>query len=121
MATDEKGEKLYNYLEPYERDRFAESKMLPSIVFDWSRVSDLQTVEIDEQWFGSDLCKSALDRGYRCMRVVVDCPNPRHGRFKQVMSDPPGPRDYKCYHCITEEMNRVLSLRMKRDREQAIQ
>lgn len=114
MAVNEKGEKLYNYLEAYENDRHP----LEPIVFDWSRVSDVETVEIKEQWFESDLCKEAARRGHRCMRVLVSCPN--HGYFKQVMSEPPGERDYKCYHCITEEMNRVLSLRIKRDRDQAV-
>lgn len=111
------GEVLYNYLKPYEIDKWARDRMEDPIEFDWGRVSELDAIETDEKWFDSPMCKASLAKGYRYQKVLVVCPNPEHGTFNTIMNDPPNERDLKCPHCITKEMNRILSLRYLRDEE----
>lgn len=106
-----------NYLEPFETDIWARARMETEITFDWNTVSDVREVEIDARWDKSELAKIARRDGKRHMRVLVECPNPKHGFFYAIMSDPPLPRDCKCQKCITDEINRVMSARAIRELE----
>ena len=115
MATDEKGEKVYNYLEALETDKWARERMEEPIEFDWNRISTVKRLEIDESWDSSRLALDSLKRKEGYMRVVVQCPNPKHNIFKMVMHENPTERELKCPCCITEEMDRILSLRFIRD------
>lgn len=106
-----------SYLEPFLKDPWATARMETEIIFDWNTVSDVREVEIDEKWDKSELAKIANRDGKRHMRVLVECPNRKHGFFYAIMSDPPTANDCKCQKCITDEINRVMSARAIRELE----
>lgn len=112
MAKQEE-EHLHNYLEDYLTDAFADRHLLTPILFDWDRVCALDPIERDESYDGTDRQAEALRRGLRLQKVLVSCP--QHGYFKQLMFDPPSGRDGLCDQCIDEEIDRIISLRAKRD------
>lgn len=113
----EREEKPYNYLEEYLTDSYADVTGEQPIVFDWSRINELDLIERDEKWDTSPQAKRSLKLGFPVQRVFVRCPNPKHDCFYQVMQDPDTDRDHKCYHCVTEEIDRIINLRAARDRE----
>lgn len=105
----------YNYLDEYVRDYWAENTMREdeAIVFDFNNVCKLETYSVDEAWAKtSPLAKQALAQGKVYRRELVGCP--KHKEFLHVVSVPPLPHDHLCPKCITDEINRVLDLRMKR-------
>ena len=110
-------DKQYNYLRAYETDVWARNRGTEPIEFDWSRVCTLDCIEMDKDWAKNPVNLDAQKKGIKTVRVVVCCPNPKHGYFKQVMSDPPTEREYKCSKCVTEEMDRIIDLRAKRERD----
>lgn len=113
--TSNREEKPSNYLEPYLVDSWARSRGKEPIEFDWGNVCDVTAVELDKAWATNPLKLAAEKRGKKYNRALVFCPNPRHGYFKQVFPDPPLEHSYKCNECITDEMNRIFSLRVRRD------
>ena len=106
------GERLYNYLEPYLRDGYAEVTGETPIVFDWGNVHKIEPYE-EVPWVNPAMAEASKRRGMPIIKVHVCCIE--HGHFNQVMQDPPVEHDGYCYHCITREMNRVLSERARRD------
>lgn len=101
----------YNYLYEYERDIWAEKRFETEIKFDWSRVSKVREIEIDFKWEESENAKRFEKIGKPRMRVLVECPNPKHGMYHKIMCKTPLPRDCYCYKCITDEINRIINLR----------
>ena len=112
----EREEKPYNYLEEYLTDGYADITGEQPIVFDWSNVCTVEPIE-EVPFVHPEKAEASRKRGMPVLKAHVVCPNPRHGHFNQVMKDPPNDRDFKCYHCITEEIDRVIGLRAARDRE----
>ena len=117
MSEERQEDRPYNYLEEYLTDAYAEARLETPIVFDWSRINTLDLIERDEKWDDSQEAKRSLKLGFPVQRVFVRCPNPKHDCFYQVMQDPDTDRDHKCYHCVTEEIDRIIGLRAARDRE----
>ena len=105
-------EKHYNYLEAYIRDGFADHYGLEPIVFNWNNVNRVDPIE-QVPFLVPGAEEASRKRGMPVMKVHVCCAE--HGHFNQVMQDPPTQHDGYCYHCITREMNRILSLRIIRD------
>lgn len=113
MGRKEQNEELYNYLDEYLTDSFAEAHMLTPIVFDWNNVSEVDPIERDEEWDRSERARDVAKQFGPAQKVLVSCPN--HGYYKILMRDPPTEHDFKCYHCITKEIDRVVQLRSQRD------
>ena len=112
----EREEKPYNYLEEYLTDGYADITGEQPIVFDWSNVHKVEPIE-EVSFVHPEKAEASRKRGMPVMKALVSCTNPKHGYFHQVMKDPPTDMDFWCYHCITEEIDRVIGLRAARDRE----
>lgn len=109
-------ERPYNYLDAYRRDAFAEKRFLEPIVFDWTRVSEVEVIDEVKDWDQSKIDSFAGKKGnVSYHKYLVNCPN--HGYFKTLIEDEPKPWSYHCRQCITDEMERVRNLRFHRDRE----
>lgn len=113
MARQEE-EHLHNYLEDYLTDAFADRHLLTPILFDWSNVHKVEPYE-EVPWVNPAMAEASRKRGMPVIKVHVCCIE--HGHFNQVMQDPPMGNDGYCQHCITREIDRVISLRSRRDRE----
>ena len=107
-------ERLYNYLEEYLTDSYAEVTGEAPIVFDWSNVRKVEPYE-EVPWVNPAMAEASERRGMPVIKVHVCCIE--HGHFNQVMQNPPMEKDGYCQHCITREIDRVISLRSRRDRE----
>jgi len=115
IPTQVKTDDKYNYLDEYVRDYWAENTMREdeAIVFDFNNVCKLETYSVDEKWAEeSPLALQAKAKGKIYRRELVGCP--RHKEMLHVVSVPPLEHDYLCPKCITDEIYRVLDLRMKR-------
>lgn len=102
----------YNYLDAYRRDVFAEKRMIRPIVFNEGNVCRVEPCEI-VGWNRPDMAERSAKLGMPVIKVHVCCPT--HGHFNMVMPDPPEDRHMLCDRCISAEMNRVFSLRVRRD------
>lgn len=114
MLTEKDG-----YFYPFEHDHWAESTMNEdkAIVFDWSRIEDVNLEEKDDSWEDHPLNKSWKRQGYVTSKWLVSCQ--KHGFFKTVFVEKPENRQLgKCPHCITDEINRIICLRAKRDADE---
>ena len=111
-------EEKYNYLAEYMTDRYAERRGLQPIVFDWGRVSEVSIIREVPGWENSEMDIKARSLGLKAHKYEVQCPNPNHDVFRMLLPDEPQPWSYKCYHCISEEMRRVDSLRFRRELEE---
>ena len=107
-------ERLHNYLEEYLTDSYAEVTGETPIVFDWGNVRKVEPFE-EVLWVNPAMAEESRKRGMPVIKVHVCCIE--HGHFNQVMQDPPMGNDGYCQHCITREIDRVISLRSRRDRE----
>ena len=116
--ANENGEKRYNYLDAFRTDPYAERRGLTPIVFDWNRVSEVSILREIEGWENSPMGLKSKSLGLRVHKYEVQCPNPDHDVFRMLLPDEPKPWSYKCYHCITDEMNRVMNERFRRDEEE---
>ena len=116
--ADRDDDRIVPYFEPWENDIWARKHGMEEIVFDWSRICDLSIEEEDFKWQDTPLAKAWNKRGMKHRRLVVTCPNPRHGLHKTIILDRV---EYKmkgkCQMCVTDEINRIIDLRAKRDRE----
>ena len=110
-------DKPYRYLDVYEVDKWARDRDESPIEFDWSRVHNVEGIEPDKDWANNPANIDAAKKGRRYLRFLVFCSNPKHGYFKQVFPDPPTDWSYRCQKCITDEMDRIIGLRVKRDEE----
>lgn len=116
MAPAQEGAEVTPYFEPYEVDKFARDRMLEPIEFDWSRVSELDPIEEDTEWYDTPFYKMCVKKGLNHRRFLVSCPT--HGYFKQTIMTPPAPKiGYKCQRCITAEIDRIVNKRSIRDYE----
>lgn len=114
--TPAEGEEIRPYFEPYEVDGFARDRMLEPIEFDWSRVSELDPIEEDTEWYNTPFYKMCVRKGQKHRRFLVSCPT--HGYFKQIIMDPVTPKiGYKCQRCISDEIDRIVNKRSVRDNE----
>lgn len=114
--TPAEGEEIRPYFEPYEVDGFARDRMLEPIEFDWSRVSELDPIEEDTEWYNTPFYKMCVRKGQNHRRFLVSCPT--HGYFKQIIMDPVTPKiGYKCQRCISDEIDRIVNKRSLRDME----
>lgn len=106
-------ERLYNYLEEYLTDSYAEVTGETPIVFDWGNIRKVEPYE-EVPWVNPAMAEASKRRGMPVMKVHVFCIE--HGHFNQVMQDPPVNKDGYCQHCITREIDRVIAERARRDR-----
>ena len=107
------------YFYPFEHDAWAESTMNEdkAITFDWSRIEDVDLVDKDNEWETHPLNRSWSKRGIVTSRWLVSCQ--KHGFFKTVFVEKPENRQLgKCPHCITDEINRIIDLRAKREADE---
>lgn len=116
MSEERQEDRPYNYLEEYLTDAYAEARLETPIVFDWSNVHKVEPIE-EVPFVHPEQAEASRKRGMPVTKALVSCTNPRHGYFHQVMKDPPTDMDFWCYHCITEEIDRIIGLRAARDRE----
>jgi len=116
MSYGNTEEKPYNYLEEYLTDAYAEARLETPIVFDWSNVHKVDPIE-EVPFVHPELAEASRKRGMPVTKALVYCSKPEHGYFHQVMKDPPNDMDFWCSKCITEEIDRIMGLRAKRDRE----
>lgn len=113
--TEDK-DRIVPYYEVYENDEWAEKHNSEPIVFDWSRICELDAIEEDKKWYDTPFYRDMCKKGYKHTRWLVSCPT--HGYFKQIVMDPPTPKlGTKCQKCVTDEINRIIALRAKRDKE----
>lgn len=116
MAPAQEGAEVTPYFEPYEVDKFARDRMLEPIEFDWSRISELDPIEEDKEWYDTPFYKMCVKKGLNHRRFLVSCPT--HGYFKQTIMEPPAPKiGYKCQRCISDEIDRIVNKRSVRDNE----
>ena len=109
-------DRIVPYFEPYENDEWGRKHNMEPIEFDWSRVCELDAVEEDKKWYETPFYRDMCKRGFKHQRWLVSCAT--HGYFKQSVMDPPTPKiGFKCQRCITDEIDRIVRLRAKRDRE----
>ena len=107
-------EDRYNYLEAYRRDAFAEPRFLEPIVFNDNNVKKVEILDEVKGWDQSKIDRLVGTKGsVRYHKYLVKCA--KHNEFFQLIEDDPKPWSYRCYHCVTDEMNRVLQARMRRD------
>lgn len=107
--------RLYNYLDEYREDRFAQRYNLEPILFNENNVATVEILQEVEGWDQSRIDSYAGNTGsIRYHKYLVKCP--RHDEFFQLIEDEPRPWSYRCYHCVTDEIDRVVSSRFLRDR-----
>ena len=107
-----------SYYGPWENDRWARSKGEPPVEFDWSRVCDLTIEDEDTEWQKTPLAKKWNAQGKKHRRWIATCPNPKHGLQKTIVVDAYHYKGKgKCQMCITDEINRIIDLRARRDEE----
>ena len=116
--ADKDDDRVVPYFETWEIDIWARKHGMPEIVFDWKRICDLTIIDEDKDWQKTSQAISWNKAGHKHRRWIVTCPNPNHDLHKTIVLDGV---DYKskgkCQMCITEEIDRIISLRAKRDRE----
>ena len=109
-------ERKYNYLDVYRRDAVAERYMLEPIVINWSNIQKVEILDEVKGWDQSKLDRFAGTPGnVKFRKCLVKCT--KHQEFFQLMEDEPGEWTWRCRHCVTEEINRVLGERFLRDRQ----
>lgn len=115
--SEKKEEKLYNYLDALLHDTWAENTLNEdmAVVFNYDNICEVETISQIPEWDNSPLAVKARKDGRIYHRELVRCP--KHHEFYLVVSSPKTPHSYDCPHCITDEINRVISLRVKRDKE----
>ena len=110
----ERKEENYNYLSDYREDRFAESHGIDPITFNDGNVAKIEILQEVRGWDQSKIDgKFGKGSTVRFHKYLVKCP--KHGEFFTLIEDDPRPWSYQCYHCITDEINRVGSARYIRD------
>ena len=116
--ADKDDGRIVPYFEPWENDIWARKHGMPEIVFDWNRICDLTVEGEDYDWQNTPPARTWTKDGHKHKRMIVTCPNPKHGLHKTiVLLGVEYKSAGKCQMCITEEIDRIISLRAKRDRE----
>ena len=110
----ERKEENYNYLSDYREDRFAESHGIDPITFNDGNVAKIEILQEVRGWDQSKIDgKFGKGSTVRFHKYLVKCP--KHGEFFTLIEDDPRPWSYQCYHCVTEEIDKVISARFIRD------
>ena len=103
----------YEGLEAYRKDQFAEERFWEPIVINENSIAKIEILEEVKNWDQSKIDKYAgTSRSIKYHKYLVKCP--KHNEFFQLIEDDPKPWSYNCFHCTSEEMNRVLQLRTQR-------
>ena len=107
-------EKNSSYLDEYREDAFAKRHNLEPIIFDDNNIAQVEFISEVEGWDQSKIDKFAgLKGSVKFRKCLVKCP--KHNEFFQLLEDDPRPWTYNCYHCVTDEINRVVMGRFIRD------
>lgn len=103
-----------SYLDEYREDRIAQRYNLEPIVFNDANIGQVEMLEEVKGWDQSKIDKFAGTNGsIKYRKCLVKCP--KHNEFFQLLEDDPRPWTFNCRHCITEEIDRVVSARFIRD------
>ena len=108
-------ERPYSYLDEFMTDAYADATGEAPVVFDRSRIRELEIIREVTEWRSTERARLSADRGFPVRKYFVRCP--KHREYDIILPEPMTENSWMCHHCVTEEIDRIIALRARRDRD----